>query len=136
MSDTETTLANTRAFLATRAAMASCYRKSWGDDFCMKEVQEAWNPKELTGSITVDALCEIPDDKLREFGFGSWDGALTLIPLWAWNLIADGAVLQSINGDMAIKGTDEIDLDVRFGCIAHGFKKPGAVPIPDDETVQ
>lgn len=132
MSDTEMKLQSARAFLATRAAMASCYRKSWGDKYAMKEIQEAWSGQDLAGSITVDALCEISDERLDALGFGSWDGALRLIPLWAWNLIADGEMLQSINGSVEVKGTDEIDLDVRFGCIAHGFKKPGAVAAVED----
>jgi hypothetical protein len=46
-----------------------------------------------------------------------------LIPLWAFNYIADGEVLTCIDGTTAIFGKDKVDNDVRFGCIAHGFAK-------------
>jgi len=61
------------------------------------------------------------------------DGTIRLIPLWAYNYVGDGETLVSIDGSPAVKGKDEIDLDVRFGCIAYGFTDPRRV-IDDKET--
>lgn len=130
-------LAWARKSLLTRAAMAACYADSWGADFASKEVRECWLKADEAQRVTVAQLMEIPDETLRDLGFGSWDGALTLFPLWAWPLLADGEELSSISGRVGRKGAkrpdgrDEIDLDTRFGCIAYGFTKPGARPDPD-----
>lgn len=123
--------------LVDQAAQAAAYRASWGDAFAMDKLTRIWKGDGPPRKITVAELMEISDERLRVLGFGSWDGALTLVPLWAYNLIADGEVLTSISGDTGRVGASredgrpEIDLDTRFGCIAYGFTKPGAVPEPD-----
>lgn len=116
--------------IATRASMGAAYEKNWDADFARKEVVEAWKDsagpmrKARNRKVTVEELKAIPVDTLRQLGFGGWDDSLTLIPIWAWNYIADGETLTCINGGKATKGADDIDLDVRFGCIAHGFDTP------------
>ena len=119
--------------IATRASMGAAYEKNWDADFARKEVVEAW--KDTPGSmrkarhrkVTVAELEAIPVATLRSLGFGAWDEKLTVIPLWAWNYIADGETLTCIDGSQSVKGKDDIDLDVRFGCIAFGFATPLAV---------
>lgn len=128
---------NTQQFLqhalkdiATRAAMGCAYAKNWDADFARKEVMESWRDegtysrKASCRKVSVAELQALPISELRSLGFGGWDEKLTLIPLWAWNYIADGETLTSISGDKAVKGEQEIDLDVRFGCIAYGFETP------------
>lgn len=139
-SSTDAYLRRVLVYFANRAAMTAAYA-SWADDYSRAEIREAWTDtdREPFGRrVTVAELIEIPDARLRELGFVSWDGALTVVPLWAFHFIADGEVLTSISGDTGTKGVkdaegrEEIDLDVRFGCIAYGFTKPGAVPEEDN----
>jgi hypothetical protein len=120
---TEEYLAAARNRVANAAAMASAY-ESWTDEFSRKEIRSAWsddgyNPWER--KVSIQELHEISGETLSDLGFNSWDENLRLIPLWAWNYIADGCVLTSISNDTKTKGIDEIDLDVRFGCLAYGF---------------
>ena len=124
----------------TRILSAACEGaayEGWSDDFARKHLREAWKAEGRSDlwkrRLTVAELCEVADEKLRGLGFGSWDGALTLIPLWAYNLIADGETLTSISDSTEVVGVDDIDLDVRFGCIAYGFKKQGAVTSEQDQ---
>lgn len=125
MADKETAYAFLLRILlntVNRAAQGAAYN-SWGDDFARKEVREIWanDRKAEQRHVTVSELLEISDLDRRKIGFASWDGKLTLIPLWAFNYIADGESLKSISGDVKTKGKDEIDLDTRGGCIAWGF---------------
>ena len=112
--------------IATGAAMGAAYEK-WTDAFARKEVVERWNDnkallREQWGRrVTIAELIRLPTEDLRMLGFCGWDEKLTLIPLWAFNYIADGEKLVCINGGTAIKGTNDIDLDERFGCVAWGF---------------
>lgn len=53
-----------------------------------------------------------------------WDDAPD--PLWLltpaeYERVPDGATLVCISGERKVKGTDYIDQDTRFGCIAWGF---------------
>lgn len=49
-----------------------------------------------------------------------WDEKLTLFTPEEIRQLPDGIELQSIMGDVKIKGKDEIDLDTRFGHTAWG----------------
>lgn len=112
--------------ILTAASMGAAYG-SWSDAFARKEVAEAWADKpsvmrkERGRRVTVADLSAMDRNALYDLGFANWDGSLVLIPLWAFNYIADGETLTSISGDTAVKGSKEIDLDVRGGCIAFGF---------------
>lgn len=116
--------------IATRASMGAAYEKNWDANFARKEVVEAWKDerghmrKARHRKVTVDELKALPVTTLRQLGFGGWEEGLTVIPLWAWNYIADGETLLCIDGKPYVKGKDAIDLDVRFGCIAFGFETP------------
>lgn len=114
--------------LASVAAQGVAHEQSWGTDYAHKEVKEEW--PDLKGPlrrqkefrITSADFFTLTDEQKHILGFGRWsDEGMWLIPLYAYNYIADGETLMSINGERAIKGVDEIDLDVRFGCIAFGF---------------
>lgn len=106
------------------AAMGAAY-ESWGDDFARKEVREAWADtsfKPWGRRLTISELATLSDEQFSTIGFNRWDENLRLIPLWAWNYLRDGETVFSICGDEKVKGEDDIDLDVRFGCIAWGWK--------------
>jgi hypothetical protein len=123
-----------RAVLAEGAAEIAAYRDSWGDKYGVDRLRKAWLCEDAPQRITVADLIGIPDEKLLVLGFRTWDGALRLVPLWAFGLLAPGEKLIAIDGDIGTvgattpEGLPEIDLDTRFGCIAYGFAKPGAVP--------
>jgi hypothetical protein len=101
------------------------FYEQWSDEFSYDEIKERYAKvkEELKGIIgDVTALSV---DELKELGFKKWDeeSNLFLIPLWVFDLIPDGTELESISGGKAIKGLVDIDLDVRFGCIAWGLQK-------------
>lgn len=112
--------------IATVAAQGAAY-ETWTDSFCRKKVSEAWTDssapmrKKWNRTISVKNLSDMTQEDLISLGFRSFNGKVTLVPLWAFNYIADGENLISINGKITTKGKDEIDLDVRFGCLAYGF---------------
>ena len=129
--DTYDFLSSVLRELAGSAAMGAAY-SSWSDEFARKEARMVWTDAEVPlrrprdRKVTVAELSTMETTALRALGFGAWDEHLTLIPLWAWHYIADGEVLTCIDGETSVKGRDDIDLDVRFGCIAHGFPTPAA----------
>jgi hypothetical protein len=95
----------------------------WSDEFSYKEIKDRYSKvkEELNGII--GDITAMSAEELKELGFTKWDeeSEIHLIPLWAFDLIPDGTELESIDGDKVTKGKDEIDLDVRFGCIAWGL---------------
>lgn len=119
-------LANVAKNLMNTIQMGVSY-KGWSDEFSYSEVKDDYhNIKEQLKAI-VGNVTALTVEELRELGFMLWDDEteekLFLVPLWAFDLIADGTELISISGDKVVKGSDEIDLDVRFGCIAYGIVK-------------
>lgn len=112
--------------IATAASAGSAY-PSWNDAFARKECREVWEDlpaslrKQNGRRFTVEELKTLSAEEAGILGFRSWDGTVRLIPLWAWNYIADGEELICINGKKYVKGTDDIDLDYRAGCLAYGF---------------
>jgi hypothetical protein len=74
-----------------------------------------------TEKLTVSLLQQVPIDNLYAEGFGSWDGNLVLLPLWALQHMQVGELLVCIDGTSAKVGTDQIDHDTRGGCIAYGI---------------
>jgi hypothetical protein len=117
--------------VATSAAMSSAY-ENWSDEFSRKEILSTWRNEGRNGAkvwepLTIDDLKSITIEDLKKLGFSLWDDRdeekLYLIPLWAWNIIADGTPLKSINGETKLKDST-IDLDVRGGCIAYGVVLP------------
>jgi len=93
-------------------------------EYSYEEIKEEHSKIKETLKAIIGDITELSVDELKELGFKKWEeeSELYLIPLWAFDLIPDGTVLESISGERAIKGKDEIDLDVRIGCIAWGFE--------------
>lgn len=112
--------------IVNEAAMGAAYDK-WSDDFARNEVRTAWSDTKgimttpWERRVTVDELRDLTEDEFYSLGFMLWEDGQRLIPLWAFNYIADGEEFTSIMGSKVIKGQDDIDLDVRFGCIAFYF---------------
>jgi len=57
-----------------------------------------------------------------------WDdegeNSLMLFTVAEFEKLPDGVELECIDGEKAIKGTDYIDMDTRFGHIAYGIRNP------------
>jgi hypothetical protein len=132
MRDYQVIMGNIGNALMNTVAMGLNY-EGWSDEFSYEEVRERYESlieqmkdilKEDIGDIT-----KLPASELKKMGFKRWTDEepelkdLLLIPLWVLILIPDGTVLTSISGDRVIKGRDDFDTDVRFGCIPFGIMK-------------
>lgn len=52
-----------------------------------------------------------------------WNETLWLLTPDEYAALPDGTNVMCIDNEIAVKGTDYIDQDTRFGCIAYGFTK-------------
>lgn len=115
--------------LATTAACTRAYQPNWSPDFCAEEIDQAWRDKghgffrPTRRRLTAEELRAASPEELHKLGFANWDENLVLIPLWAWNYVADDEELTCISGKTAVKGRDYIDLDQRDGALAWGFTR-------------
>lgn len=70
-----------------------------------------------------DALRELSDDALMAIGCGLWGDGHWLYPHEWYQNIPAGYLVVSILGEIKPFIPGETDDDVRFGCLAYGFKK-------------
>jgi hypothetical protein len=96
--------------------------ESWSNETAYSEIVECYKKIQEQLRDKLD-LTELSEDELFKLGFKKWEeeDEQLLIPLWAYNFLEDGTELICIDGTTAIKGKDDIDLDVRFGCIPYGI---------------
>ena len=107
---------------ANRIAETTQY-KSWSDEFCREEVQEATNSMLDALKMAID-WNTITKKEALELRFGQWsneDPDLYLIPLWLLPIIPIGTKLTTIFGDEITYDGHNVDNDTRFGCIAYGI---------------
>lgn len=100
-------------------------------DYSHEEIREAY--RGIKNSIDEMDILDLDNrsyEELLYLGFHKWDNEsnILLVPIWAFDLLADGTELTSISGKSVIKGQDSIDLDVRFGCISYGIDISGRKP--------
>ena len=102
------------AFSATEAVE---YRKSWGDEFCMKQLTEALQIcREYLEEVDVQKLDE---DELRLAGFEFWTEETVLCPLYFQPILKPNS-----------------NNDVRFGCIADGWQlKDGHINLSENKDI-
>ena len=95
--------------------------ENWSDEFCRQEINEAFSYN--IENYYIDPY-KLSREELISIGFSKWDedGDLLLIPLWVYPFLEDGIKLTCIDDTKAIKGKDEIDLDIRCSCIAYGVE--------------
>ena len=105
------------------------YAKGWSDEFARSETKKYMEKLQKTVKEEVN-LTQFTDRELGMLGFQRWSAAcgMQLVPLWAVKALRDGTKLYSIDGEVAIVGKDEIDNDVRFGCIPYGI-------MPEDKLI-
>lgn len=132
--ETATTAAMVVAYATdSNTAEDGSYKSGWTSEFAREKLNEVWRDKGTSmrrsrdRRITIAELRELSALELRALGFIPWNETMTAIPLWAWNYIADGEKLICIDGSEAVKGVDDIDLDVRAGCLSYGFAPPSPV---------
>jgi hypothetical protein len=94
-------------------------------------VEEGYAREALRGDLPLAMIEFNPVSRQRR---NAWDGD-DVDPLWLltpeeFALVPDGSVLVCINGSTSTKGVDNIDLDTRFGLIAHGFLDSQLPPAP------
>ena len=83
--------------------------------------------------LTIKEIKEMTIPEAIRRGMVSWDGELYLIPLRDWQNWPQGAEVTSINGDVKVKGSDNIDEDTRYGLLAWGiYPKPGEESVDHD----
>lgn len=120
-------MTNVAIQLLNTRQMGISYAPNWSEEFSRKELSEKFiNLTEQLAKIIeeIGGITKLSAEDLASLGFKKWDEDmpnLRLIPIWAYDLIPDGTELTSISGDTIIKQGNNVDLDVRFGCIAWGI---------------
>jgi len=94
--------------------------KNWSNEFCRNEVEEYM--KNFENALKDIDFTKFTKEELYNVGCSPYDDKLICIPIWLYNVLPDGVDLYSIFGGQYIKGKDDIDKDIRFGCMAYGFK--------------
>jgi hypothetical protein len=107
-------------------AMAQVKHYGWNPELCTDEIKRCYDKimKHIKDNKLIDMKTLTKADAY-ELGFTKWEEEqpdFLLIPIWLYDAIPDGTEIYSFTGEKRIKGKDEIDLDVRFGCIAYGIK--------------
>lgn len=105
--------------------MAESYNYNWSAEFKANEIKNNFDKfYESAKKLDLD-LDKLTVDELKEMRFGKWDDEsnLWLIPLWFVPLLPVGIELTTISGEKVKYTGDNIDLDIRFGCIAYGIVK-------------
>ena len=128
---------NARNYLITRAIEGVVY--DWGSDYSEKNIKEHLEKLKNNKDITkenFDILFTLPKHLLDILGFGTWDDEteykLMLIPLWLFTLMPKdykfigGCITED---DQPYNYTvDQLDNDIRFGCLAYGVYLEGKLP--------
>lgn len=105
--------------------LAECYHYNWSTEFKANELKKTFEKfYESAKKLELD-LDKLTVDELREMRFCKWDeeSNLWLIPLWFVPLLPVGIELTNIGGGKLTYTGNNIDLDIRFGCIAYGIVK-------------
>ena len=108
------------AQLANKIACFKQYDIHWGADFCKSQAVELFDRQ--SEKYIIDPR-DFTLSELKSLGAGKWsdDSSLVLFPLWITPFLPDGLEVESIDGEKSIIGKDEIDNDIRFGCVAYGI---------------
>lgn len=107
-------------FMMNRVAQVKHY--NWSNEFNVSEMLEAYDKSIEFLSEEFDIL-SLNKEELVELGFSTFseESELMLIPIWAYDLIPNGTKLTGLFGGEYIKGKDEVDMDIRGGCLAFGI---------------
>lgn len=96
------------------------YYVNWKNETKIEEIDNSFNLKHDGKKFQFNPN-DLTKEELIEVGFRLWDDEtnLMLVPLYLHPYIYPNLVCESINGNERL--ISDVDLDVRFGCIAYGF---------------
>ena len=110
--------------------------EGWSDTYSRQSNREYWtdSTRQLQGwSFGIDDLQQVSTRDLKFLGFRQWeDETSMLLPLWLYPHMKKGETWNSLWGKPE-ELTNEIDLDIRGGCLACWFKHE---PVPNAETIK
>ena len=75
------------------------------------------------GKEWFDKLKTLPHETLIAIGMGVWENGHYLYPKEWYSFIPNGYIVTDINNEDELFKRGETDNDIRFGCLAYGFKK-------------
>lgn len=115
-------------WLANRLAEINTYNMYWSTEFKEKHIKETFDTfyKSLqcdTNKHLID-ISKITIETAKEMRFKKCDenSDLYLFPLWFKPLIPIGTEVTAIDGDKIIYNGENLDDDMRFGCLAYGIE--------------
>lgn len=112
---------NCFTWLANRVSQSTTY-ENWSDEFCRKDVKQAMSVflEELKKHIDWNNLDKETINLLRFKRWGE-ESNLYLLPLYILPIVPVGTNLTCISGNEVIYDGNNIDTDIRFGCLAYGI---------------
>ena len=91
-----------------------------------------WKPESVAD---FDALKTLPKEVLKKMGVRIWDeenGEIHYLYPGEWfNLIPEGLLVIDIGGKEELFSKEKSDDDIRFGCLAYGFKRIEEIKKPE-----
>lgn len=121
-------------FNVGRSAQVASY-EAWEDAFSRKWIVDGLEKSyEAMREQQYDFTSWTKED-LQAIGFMEWQNNIMLIPLYILPALPEGIELIDINDGKHILGTDRIDLDVRYNCIAYGIQLPTEGDEANDQTI-
>lgn len=114
---------NCLTWLANMSSQAFVY-DSWSDETKVSTIKEVYSMfyDELKKHIDFKNLTV---EDAKELRFGRWDEELPnlwLFPLYLTPIIPEGLEVMYIDGGKTQYKKDEMDDDIRFGCVAYGIE--------------
>ena len=107
----------------TYARTGACFHsfKTWTRELLDDLLDEGLSTLD---KVTIEQVRQVPLKDLEELGFRAWSNEieLLLIPIYLVKAFKEDEVVIDINNKTA--KIADVDLDVRYGLIAYGFKHP------------
>ena len=97
---------------------------SWSDAMCRRELREAFNGFYENENVRkIFSLENLTVERAKMIGFKQWNDSseILLCPLWYCGFIKDGTKIYSLSGE-EYYDSKKTDKDIRYGCVAFGFK--------------
>lgn len=111
------------SYSLTYARHGACFHsfKTWTRELLDDLLDEGLS---ILDKVTIEQVRQVPLKDLEELGFRAWsdESDLLLIPIYCVMAFEEDEIVVDI--DTRTTKISEIDLDVRYGLIAYGFKHP------------
>ena len=107
----------------TYARTGACFHsfKTWTRELLDDLLDEGLS---ILDKVTIEQVRQVPLKDLEELGFRAWsdESDLLLIPIYLVKAFEGDEIVIDIDNKTA--KVSDVDLDVRYGLIAYGFKHP------------